>query len=216
MTKREEILRFIAQKIIDIQKPNAIIVAIDGVDGAGKTTLADQLVPILDSLGKTVIRSSIDNFHNSEEIRYQKGKDSSEGYYEDSFNYDALKNLLLVPLRENRHYQTVFFDYRKNRQVKSKKQIAPKNSVLVFDGVFLFRPEINEFWDFRIFVDVDFSVSVKRAVQRDIQSGLQTHTEEKYSKKYVPGQRLYLSKVDPKSLADMIIDNNDPQNPKVK
>jgi hypothetical protein len=38
-------------------------VAIDGVDGVGKTTLADELVAPLQLLGRDVIRASIDGFH---------------------------------------------------------------------------------------------------------------------------------------------------------
>jgi hypothetical protein len=39
-------------------------VAVDGIDAAGKTTLANSLEKELRSLGYRVIRASIDGFHN--------------------------------------------------------------------------------------------------------------------------------------------------------
>jgi hypothetical protein len=34
--------------------------------------------------------------------------------------------------------------------------LAPPDAVLVFDGVFLLRPQLNNAWDLRIFLEVDF------------------------------------------------------------
>jgi uridine kinase len=39
--------------------------------------------------------------------------------------------------------------------------------VLLFDGVFLLRPELNDLWDFRVFVEVDAEEALRRAVVRD-------------------------------------------------
>jgi uridine kinase len=34
--------------------------------------------------------------------------------------------------------------------------LAPPDAVPVFDGVFLLRPQLNDAWDLRIFLQVDF------------------------------------------------------------
>ena len=34
--------------------------------------------------------------------------------------------------------------------------LAPPDAVPVFDGVFLLRPQLNDAWDLRIFLEVDF------------------------------------------------------------
>ncbi|WP_211370622.1 hypothetical protein [Nonomuraea turkmeniaca] len=41
------------------------------------------------------------------------------------------------------------------------------DSVLILDGVFAFRPEIDKYWDFRIWLDVDAELSVRRGAARD-------------------------------------------------
>ena len=72
---------------IDSLKPvHPLRVAIDGVDSAGKTSLANELVSPLQKRGRSVIRASIDSFHNPQLIRYQQGKHSPKGYFQDSFN----------------------------------------------------------------------------------------------------------------------------------
>ena len=45
--------------------------------------LADELIEPLRARGRSVIRASIDGFHNPREIRHQQGRDCPKGYYED-------------------------------------------------------------------------------------------------------------------------------------
>jgi uridine kinase len=71
------------------------IVAVDGIDGAGKTTFADGLASRID---RPVLRASEDDFHNPRAIRYRRGRWSPEGYYRDSFDIGSLVSLLLAPL----------------------------------------------------------------------------------------------------------------------
>lgn len=54
--KRHELLRDLASKIAAINLPHSVRVAIDGVDAAGKTTLANELAPAIKSLGRPVVR----------------------------------------------------------------------------------------------------------------------------------------------------------------
>ena len=49
-------------------------------------------------IGRPVIRSSIDSFHNPSEFRYRRGRTSPEGFYLDSYDYAALRMHLLDPL----------------------------------------------------------------------------------------------------------------------
>ena len=75
-----------------------IRVAIDGVDGAGKTTLADALAPLVAARGRPVIRASVDDFHNPRSHRYARGRYSPDGFYLNSYDYDSFRRLLLEPL----------------------------------------------------------------------------------------------------------------------
>jgi uridine kinase len=82
--------------------------------------------------------------------------------------------------------------------------------VLLFDGVFLLRRELEGCWDLSVFVQVDPAVSLHRALGRDVALfGTRDETERRYRERYLPGQELYMSLVHPDRTADVIIDNND-------
>jgi len=214
--KRAQVLREIASRIVDIDRPHPIRVAIDGVDAAGKTTLARELVPLIEGYGRTVVRASIDGFHNPASIRYQRGTTSSEGYYQDSFDYRALVELLLTPLGPGGalQYRSAIFDYKSDSEVQAPLEAAEANTVLLFDGIFLLRPELREHWDFIVFIEASFDVTLARAIRRDL--GLLGSAEEirrRFELRYTPGQKIYLEECRPKERATVVVDNNDPWMP---
>src|SRR5688572_16122210 len=96
--KRSALLTALAEKIVAVQRPHPTRVGIDGVDGVGKTTLADELAEVVRMRGRTVVRASVDGFHNPRSVRYQRGRASGEGYFLHSFNYPELIAALLSPL----------------------------------------------------------------------------------------------------------------------
>ena len=69
---------------------HALRVAVTGITASGKSTLPMELVKRLEALGRPSVRVPVDGFHNPQSIRYQRGRDSAEGYYRDAYNYDLL------------------------------------------------------------------------------------------------------------------------------
>ncbi len=106
-------------------------VAIDGVDGAGKTHFADELGEVLRASGRSVIRASVDGFHNPRSIRYRLGRDSPEGFFHDSYDYEQLKAALLDPLSPggSGHYRTAVFDHRSDRPVSAPNGAAAPGAI---------------------------------------------------------------------------------------
>ncbi|MEK6321144.1 MAG: uridine kinase [Acidobacteriota bacterium] len=185
--------------------------AIDGLDAAGKTTLAQELAPLIQAHGRPVIRASIDGFHNPARIRYQRGATSPEGYYHDSFNYQALVELLLTPLGPDGalQYCSAVFDHRTDSEIQVPLKAAEVNAVLLFDGIFLLRPELREHWDFTVFVEAAFEVTLARAMQRDLALfGSAEEVRKRYEQRYIPGQELYFEECQPKERAKVVVDNN--------
>ncbi|SDK24228.1 hypothetical protein [Nonomuraea jiangxiensis] len=80
------------------------------------------------------------------------------------------------------------------------------DSVLIVDGVFAFRPEIDAYWDFRIWLDVDAELSVRRGAVRD-QDWAGSDAESIHRDRYLVAERLYLAESDPLPRMDVIIDN---------
>lgn len=208
----------LAGSIVALQRPNPVRVAIDGPDAAGKTTLADELATRIRDTGRGVIRASIDGFHRPRNERYARYGDTAEAFYRDSFNYDALLTQLLLPLgpEGSRRYRLAVFDFRSDKPRTEDERVAGENDVLLFDGVFLLRPELIDAWDYRIFLNVAFEELIRRAMERD-QSlfGSPEKVRERYVRKYIPGQQLYFSEVQPQTLADVVIDNTIPDRPAI-
>ena len=88
---RGEMLDTLARHVAAQHRPHPLRVAIDGVDAAGKTTLADELAEPVRALGRPVIRASVDDFHNPRAVRYRMGDDSPEGYFQDSFDLATIR-----------------------------------------------------------------------------------------------------------------------------
>jgi uridine kinase len=132
----------LVDRITALTLPHPLRVAIDGVDGVGKTTLANELVEPIRRRGRAVIRASVDGFHNPRNVRYKLGRISPEGYFRDSFNYSALITTLLVPLGPggSRLYCPAVFNYRTDSEIPMRFETAPPDAILLFDGVFLLRP----------------------------------------------------------------------------
>ncbi len=215
---RSQLVDRLSASIASLVQLYPVRVAIDGLDAAGKTKLAEELTGPLKNRGRPVIRASIDGFHNPRKIRYKRGSKSAEGYYADSFNYAALKSFLLIPLgpEGSLQYQTKVFDFRTDSAVQTPVRHAAPEAILLFDGVFLLRPELHDCWDFTIFVDVEFEIILKRATVRDLPLfGSAAAVQERYRERYMPGQRLYLRNCRPKEQADVVVDNNDPLHPKM-
>lgn len=191
-------------------------VAIDGVDGAGKTTLADELADAVLPQGRPCIRASIDGFHRPRAERYRRGRSSPEGYYEDSFDLDAFRRELLEPLGPygDRRYRVAVFDHRSDAHVGVPVAVVPPNAIALVDGIFLLRPELTGHWDLAIFVSVRPEKGAERALRRDRDLTAED-AAALYRRRYLPAQRHYLRTVGPHERADVIVVNDDPDHPEV-
>ena len=208
MSKRAELLTSIARIAASVAPDRIARIAIDGVDGAGKTIFANELAEAVTDIGRSVIRASVDGFHNLRIIRYAQGRQSPQGFFADSYNYALLKQYLLDPLSPGGHrrYCASVFDHVTDLPVPLMEQEAHPVSLLVFDGIFLHRPELRPYWDASIFLRVGFVASIARCAARD---GLSSDPSADSNQRYVEGQRIYLERCSPEARATMVIDNND-------
>jgi uridine kinase len=100
--KRQRLLDALAGRLADLAAAEGgapYLVAVDGVDGAGKTRFADELDAALRVRAAVTFRASVDGFHHPPHVRYRRGRTSPAGFYLDSFDLAAFRRLLLDPLR---------------------------------------------------------------------------------------------------------------------
>lgn len=216
--KREELLAFLVQEMVERKEEGKPLkVGIDGRCASGKSVLADELAPALRGRGLDVLRPSVDGFHHQSEYRYRQGQYSASGYYEDAFNYRAVEECLLRPLSQHLFpvlCRQVAHDVRTDMPVNAPPVSVEAHSVLLFDGVFLFRSELDAYWDFRILLEIDADTSLSRAVRRDAADDPET-TRRKYAERYEPAWQIYVARERPASKADVIVDNREFLRPEI-
>jgi uridine kinase len=193
-------------------------VGIDGRCAAGKSMLADALAPRLHAYGLEVLRPSVDGFHHPKAYRYRRGEYSAVGYYEDAFDYTAIVADLLQPLSGTEFpvvCRQASHDLRTDVPVAASVAVS-SDAVLLFEGLFLFRRELNAYWDFRVLLQVDAVTSLSRAIARDVGGiGSADIVRRKYEARYEPAWLMYSELEQPGAKADLIIDNEDFTRPRV-
>jgi uridine kinase len=214
---RSALIDSLVARIERVELGHPTRVGIDGPTAAGKTTLADELAAEFERRRRPVVRAGVDGFHNPAEIRRRRGSLSPEGYLDDSFDYHALHESLLTPLGPGGSLEYVdrVYDHHTETAVRAQARRASRNAVLIFEGVLLLRDELVAAWDFSVFVDVSWAAVLARGLERDAHTGIDSgDVRRRYTRRYIPGQRLYIERCRPHVRADVVIDNENPSAPR--
>ncbi|MFW9996368.1 MAG: hypothetical protein ACFFD4_30275 [Candidatus Odinarchaeota archaeon] len=188
------------------------VIGITGIDASGKTLFAKALGDYLQSKFLRMQFINLDDFHNPQKIRYS-GEDQAESYYSRSFDIKTIVEKLLLPIHQQRIFKQklTLLDLESDSYRIKKEYIIDQDTVVIFEGVFLYRNEFAQYIDYKIHLDITFDECKKRAEKRD-----STVVLEKYDTKYIPAQIKYLTEHPPEKIADMVIDNNDWRWPVIK
>lgn len=182
------------------------LIALDGFDGVGKTHLAQELVELAAAQGgRQLTRVSIDGFHRPKAERLRAGS-GPEGFYHGSYRYDAFRECVIAPLREGRCITPAVWDVTRDEPVAPSEVVVPPTGIVIVDGIFLHRNELMEAWDATVWVDAPFAVTVPRGNMR-FPGSHDPDPEAPSNRRYVGGQRLYLSEASPRERATWTFDN---------
>ena len=152
--ERDRVLDTIARLVCGQGGPRTLV-GVDGRSGSGKSTFADELAARLTARGRAVVRSTTDSFHRPRKERLARGVTSGQGYYLDSHQLDVIVDELLLPFAHGAaEVRTAAVDEPSDASLDEVFSV-PAAAVLIFDGLFLQRPELNGHWDVTIFLDAD-------------------------------------------------------------
>lgn len=216
-TPTTTVWRALRDEVRQHYRAGRVVVAVDGYDGAGKTTFADGLASAFAEDGSAVFRASIDDFHRPRAERYARGRTSPEGFYRDSFDYATFRRVLVDPFREGWQtsattgFQLAAFDLGRDAPLASAWVTAPRDAVLIVDGIFLNRPELRGLWNWSVWLDVPVDVVFQRMAQRD---GTDPDFLAPSNTRYREGQELYEREAEPRLAASAIVDNTDFDHPR--
>ncbi|MEV6344809.1 uridine kinase [Actinoplanes sp. NPDC051851] len=189
-------------------------VGVDGPDGSGKSVFAGELAAAVRADGRPVVHVSLDDFHHVRAVRYRQGRESPNGFWEDSYDYKRFYSYVLEPFgsKGDRRYRAVGHDLVSDAVLDPEPLSAAPGTVLIVDGLFLHRDELAGVWDLSVFLDVPFAVTARRMAVRD---GTNADPDHPSMRRYVGAQRIYYAACSPRRRADVLIDNADVDAPRI-
>lgn len=206
--ERSALVEQVAKRVLALG-PGRLLVGIDGFTAAGKTSFGHELAQYVGAAGRPALRATLDDFKNPWKDRHLYDRESGEGYYRNAYDYESVRRLLLDPCRspDATSCSLCGIDPLTQRDHSADRTPLAADSVLIVDGVFAFRPEIDAYWDFRVWLQVDAELSVRRGAERD-QNWAGSDAESIHRDRYLVAEHLYLAEVDPLPRTDVVIDNS--------
>ena len=191
------------------------VVWINWIDWSWKTEFTKQLNNyLIQKWFKTQI-IHLDDFHNPQAIRYAWDVPEYKKYFNQSFSCETIEKELLEPISNWKevkkelklmNLETDKYDLKKEYDIDS-------DTIVLFEWVFLFRDEFVDYLDYKVLIDIPFALSKIRANIRNPE--LTNDDLKSYDIKYIPAQERYFKKCKPKYRADLVINNEDFNNPKI-
>lgn len=175
------------------------ILAVDGRDPAATAAFADDLAARL-GRGRSVFRASLQHFQRLRAEQIARGEFSPEARYEDTFDYEQLRRVLLAPFKLGGSTGFVLraFDNSRDGNYDMAWQTGPQDATLVIDGLYLNRPELRGAWNFSIWLDGPAPVwSDPRLAEQD-----------------AGASALYDADANPRAQASVVLNNTDPADPR--
>lgn len=111
------------------------LVAVDGVDGSGKTTFAERLATAYTDRGRAVQVVHMDDFLNPRSVRYRMGRTSPEAFFSETYDLVAFTTKV-HPLRPGADHAITLraFDHRTDKPLDDESVEVPPQAVVLIGG----------------------------------------------------------------------------------
>lgn len=136
------------------------LVGIDGMGGSGKSTLAAELA---ERIGAVVVHG--DDFYRPMPPAVREQLSPREGY-ERNFDWQRLRDEVLAPLASGRDAAYQRYDWTTRSLAPDELHTVRRSGVVVVEGVYVGRPELEHFYDLLVWVDTPPEVSWQRLRER--------------------------------------------------
>jgi uridine kinase len=175
----------IIHEINDLARNKEVVfIAIDGVGGAGKTTLAGLLQKELEN--SVIVQ--LDDFYSPVLC---------------AADLQRLKEQVILPLHH--HQEAKYQIYEWQTGGFSDWQRLKPEGIVIFEGVYALDKSIRDYYDLKIWIDCPAELGIKRGIARDIARG-DVDNSDKWFNIWSPLERKYINEQAPNKTADFIID----------
>ena len=209
MSYISELADNIIEKLKIHSSTNTFTVGISGIDASGKGYITGFLQKELEKRNYKVANINVDPWQNPIPIRLQK-EDPAENFYKNVFRWDNFFSQLIVPLRTSRHiylqttlirtdgdfYYSFIYDFN-------------DIDILLIEGIFLFKQELLNYYDWKIWIDCSFETGIYRAIERNSEKLSREQLIHDYNTYYYPAQIYHFQRDDPKDVSNIIYCNDE-------
>ena len=176
-------MRELIEKINSLrEKQSLVLVGVDGLGGAGKSTVAKY---IKENIPDTTI-VEMDDFYIPELERT---------------DWDRLYEQVIGPLHNNSSASYQRFDWD-TKKLAEWHTIEPKG-VIVIEGVYVLREKIRDAYDYKIWVETPYELRLQRGLERDGEEARSQWVDE-----WMPKEEEYKKSQKPHECADIIVDGS--------
>lgn len=180
----------VAQKIISAKSAHRpTLIAIEGFGGSGKSTIANSLAEIL---GNAFI-ISIDDFIVKEKL-------TESSWDSGVFDRVRLEQQVLAPIADNQSasYQKLIWQTNQLSELVA----VPNVDYLIIEGISSYHPDIEKYYNYKIWIDTPIDIANKRGHARDGSS-----ENAQYWELWSKNDLTYQQKYHPELVADFVIEN---------
>ena len=167
-------------------------IAVDGLDGSGKSRFAVALAAALQAVGRPASLLHVDDFRRPTEFSDLGPAEESALYYERYFDFAAV-----------------------GKELEARARAAADGAVTILEGVMVLRATLPAGTPL-VVLEVSADEARRRIVARDQAKG-RTPAEiaGRIDRRYFPAQARYRAAFDPMGRADLVVDNEDWTRPQV-
>jgi uridine kinase len=135
-----------------------ILIGIDGCGGSGKSTFAAELSEVLEAA--PIIH--MDDFYKPSQERKTVTNTTLVGW---QFDWQRLKTdvLLSITTRGFAQYQRYDWNTDSFKETRTIHACSP----IIIEGIYVLRPELLSYYNFRIWVECSKEIRLQRGVERD-------------------------------------------------
>lgn len=180
MSEIQNVLKSIQKKKI---KGKTLFIMIDGFGGSGKSTLAKKIALNFDSAQVV----SLDDFYSPEL---------------EAADHNRVIEQIIKPLKMGKNTSYQRYDWL-DKSLKEWVELEP-GGILILEGVSTLHSDFDNLYDISIWLDVSQEDAAKRGMNRDHKEyGI--NTKDKWEKIWMPQEKEYVLKVNPKKKANFIL-----------
>jgi uridine kinase len=173
----------------------AVLVAIDGAGGTGKSMLARELALLRDDVA--VIGG--DDFYRPLAESTRAALTPIEAV-DLLFDWERLRDEALAPLVRGEDARYRSYDWAAER-LGTDEQTVAAHGVVVVEGVYVARPALRGHYDLIVVVDAPWELCLERQLARG-------ENEPEQIARWRAAEQWYLERQDPRRVADLVIDTS--------